>query len=58
MAPTLYMLDASPAVRAVLMTAKAINLQLNLRDIDFFQKEQLQPEFLQVSPNTLRFDYQ
>ncbi|KAJ3663898.1 hypothetical protein Zmor_008116 [Zophobas morio] len=50
MAPTLYMLDASPAVRAVLMTAKAINLQLNLRDIDFFQKEQLQPEFLQMNP--------
>jgi glutathione S-transferase len=49
MAPTLYMIHASPPVRAVLITAKAIGLDLTEKEIDFFQGEYLKPEYLKVS---------
>nr|XP_008200938.1 PREDICTED: glutathione S-transferase 1 [Tribolium castaneum] len=50
MAPTLYMIQASPPVRAVLITAKAIGLDLNQKDINFFQDEHLKPHFLKLNP--------
>lgn len=49
MAPTLYMIDPSPPARAVMMTAKAINLDLNLKEVDFFNEEHLKPPYLKVS---------
>jgi glutathione S-transferase len=50
MAPTLYMIHASPPVRAVLITAKAIGLDLTEKEIDFFQGEYLKPEYLKLNP--------
>lgn len=55
MAPTLYMIHASPPVRAVLITAKAIGLDLEAKDIHFFQEEHLKPAFLKVSLLKLTF---
>lgn len=49
MAPTLYMSTPSPPVRAVLMCAKAIGLNLSLRELNFEEGEQLKPDFLKVS---------
>lgn len=49
MAPTLHMLYASPPARAVMMTAKAIDLELNLKEVDFMNEEHLKPEYMKVS---------
>lgn len=49
MAPLLYVVTISPPVRAVLVTAKAVGLQLDLKIVDFFNGEHLTPEFRQVS---------
>lgn len=48
MAPTLYSLELSPPVRSVLLTAKAIGLDLNIQNVDLGKKEQMTPEFLEV----------
>lgn len=53
MAPTLYMFHASSSVRAVLMTAKALELELNEKEIDILHQDHLKPEYLQVSRNLL-----
>lgn len=49
----------SPASRAVVLVAKAINIELDLREIDISRGEHMTPEFLKVRnniPNTnLRF---
>jgi glutathione S-transferase len=50
MAPTLYIFAGSPVVRAVQITAKAIGLELNLKELDFTKGEHLQPEYLKVVP--------
>jgi glutathione S-transferase len=50
MAPTLYISAGSPAVRAVQITAKAIGLELNLKELDFMKGEHLQPEYLKLNP--------
>jgi glutathione S-transferase len=50
MAPTLYMIAPSPAVRAVQITASAIGLELNLKELDFMKGEHMQPEYLKVVP--------
>jgi glutathione S-transferase len=50
MAPTLYMIAPSPAVRAVQITAKAIGLELNLKELDFMKGEHMQPEYLKLNP--------
>ncbi|RZC35595.1 uncharacterized protein BDFB_005180 [Asbolus verrucosus] len=50
MAPTLYMFHESPPARAVLITAKAIGLDLVHKEIDFFNGEHLSPEFLKLNP--------
>lgn len=49
MAPKLYMLPASPAVRSVLMCAKALGLDLDLKTVNLMNGEHLTPEFLKVN---------
>lgn len=44
----LYYMPVSPASRAVVLVAKAINVDLDLREIDISRGEQLTPEFLKV----------
>ncbi|KAJ3663890.1 hypothetical protein Zmor_008110 [Zophobas morio] len=50
MAPTLYMVHPSPPVRAVLITAKSIGLELDLKEINLNDGEHLKPEFLKLNP--------
>ncbi|KAB0796156.1 hypothetical protein PPYR_10217 [Photinus pyralis] len=50
MAPILYSIKASPAVRSVLIAAKFLNLPLEVRELDYFAGEHLKPEFLQLNP--------
>ncbi|KAJ3663908.1 hypothetical protein Zmor_008125 [Zophobas morio] len=50
MAPTLYVIPASSPVRAVLMTAKAIGLNLELKTLDMSAGEHTTPEFLKMNP--------
>ncbi|CAH1108333.1 unnamed protein product [Psylliodes chrysocephalus] len=51
MTPKLYKTDLSPPVRAVLLCAKHIGLDLELIDIDLVAKaEQYQPHFLKINP--------
>ncbi|XP_068902485.1 uncharacterized protein [Tenebrio molitor] len=50
MAPTVYMVHPSPPVRAVLMTAKAIGLELDLKEINLVDGDHLKPEFLKINP--------
>jgi glutathione S-transferase len=50
MAPTLHMVASSPAVRAVQITAKAIGLELKLKQLDFLNGEHLQSAYLKVLP--------
>lgn len=49
MAPTLYYMDLSPPSRSVLLTAAALGIELKLKNIDLFKKEQLNPEYIKVS---------
>lgn len=49
MAPKLYMVEPSPAVRSVLLTAKAIGITLDLVPVDLSKGEHLTPEYLKVS---------
>lgn len=49
MAPILYYVDACPPVRAVLMTAKAIGLELELREINLAAGDHLKEEYLKAS---------
>lgn len=46
--PILYCAELSPAVRAVWLTAKALNLDLENRPINLFAGEHLTPEFVKV----------
>ncbi|EFA00271.1 glutathione S-transferase 1-like [Tribolium castaneum] len=50
MAPTLHLIYASPPVRAVLMTAKAIGLTLKENEINLFGGDHMKPEFLKLNP--------
>nr|WCC58220.1 glutathione S-transferase [Pharsalia antennata] len=45
-----YCTDASPPCAAVLLTAKAIGIELNPKPIDLFKKEHLSPEFIKINP--------
>lgn len=49
MAPTLYMVDGSSAVRNVLITADAIGLELEHKIVNLIEKEQFKPEYINVS---------
>ena len=48
MAPILYGMDFSPPVRAVFMTAKAIGLELDVREVNMMNREHLDPNYLKV----------
>ncbi|KAK4877114.1 hypothetical protein RN001_009620 [Aquatica leii] len=50
MAPTLYMFAASPAVRAVLITAEAIDFKFNEIILDLLNGEQLTETYMKVNP--------
>lgn len=57
MAPklTLYYMPVSPASRAVVLLAKAINIDLELKQIDISRGEQMTPEFLKVGNCDLNY---
>lgn len=44
----LYYVPGSPPCRAVLLTAKALNLTLNLKLVNLHDGEHLKPEYLKV----------
>ncbi|XP_013101406.1 glutathione S-transferase 2 [Stomoxys calcitrans] len=46
----LYYLSDSPPCRAVLLTAKALGIELNKIPLDFEAEEHLKPEFVQINP--------
>ncbi|XP_037035125.1 glutathione S-transferase 1-1-like [Bradysia coprophila] len=48
--PILYGSELSPAVRGVLLTAKAMDLELELRPINILAGEHLTPEYLEMNP--------
>ncbi|XP_030378077.1 glutathione S-transferase 1 [Scaptodrosophila lebanonensis] len=48
--PVLYYATLSPPSRAVLLTAKAIGLELELRSINLLKGEHLTPEFVKLNP--------
>lgn len=48
--PILYFSLLSVPVRAVLLTAKAIKLKLELREIDILNGQQLTEEFIKINP--------
>nr|WCC58229.1 glutathione S-transferase [Pharsalia antennata] len=50
MAPKLYMTIASPPVRAVLMCARAIDLELEFIEVDFSNGDHLKPEYVKINP--------
>ncbi|XP_056636672.1 glutathione S-transferase 1-1-like [Diorhabda sublineata] len=50
MAPQLYGDIRSPCVRAVLLTAKALNISLEYIPIDVVKKEHLTKEYLKINP--------
>ncbi|KAL3271600.1 hypothetical protein HHI36_022075 [Cryptolaemus montrouzieri] len=50
MAPSLYMLPGSPPVRAVLITAKELGVELNLKSLDLLVGDHLKEEFIKINP--------
>uniref|UniRef100_A0A1A9V6B1 Glutathione S-transferase 1 n=1 Tax=Glossina austeni TaxID=7395 RepID=A0A1A9V6B1_GLOAU len=48
--PVLYYAKLSPPARAVLLTAKAIDLELELKPINLMKGEHLTPEFIKINP--------
>lgn len=44
-----YYLPGSAPCRSVLMTAKAVGVELNLKLVDLMSGEHLKPEFIKVS---------
>lgn len=44
------MITASPPCRSVMMVAKSLGVQLNLKPIDIYKQEHLTPEFLKINP--------
>jgi glutathione S-transferase len=44
----LYYTIASPPCRSVMLLAKTLGLELNLKKVDLMNKEHLKPEFLKV----------
>lgn len=49
MAPKLYMSEMCPFVRTVLMTAAAIELEIDKQILDLASGEHLKPDFVAVS---------
>ncbi|CAH0546309.1 unnamed protein product [Brassicogethes aeneus] len=50
MAPKLYVIAASPPVRAVQLCASAIDLKLEQQDVNLLKMEHLKPEYLKINP--------
>ncbi len=50
MAPTLYSFEPSPFCRSVLLAAKALDLELDVKTVNLMEKEQMKPEFLAINP--------
>lgn len=51
MAPVdLYYYNPSAPCRAVVMTAKVLGVELNLKTLDLMKGEQMSPEFLKINP--------
>nr|UQQ66573.1 glutathione S-transferase delta 1 [Conogethes punctiferalis] len=46
----LYYVPGSPPCRAVLLTARALNLNLNLKLMDLHHGEHMKPEYLKINP--------
>lgn len=46
--PILYSTDVSPPCRAVLLTAEAIGLDLEIREVNLLKKENLKDDFVKV----------
>lgn len=49
MAPTLYYIHTSPPCRAVLLAAKALDVELDLKLVNLRKREHYTPEFLKVA---------
>lgn len=49
MTPKLYMADISPPVRSVLITAKALGVTLEHKEVDLSKGDHLKPDFIKVS---------
>uniref|UniRef100_A0A1I8N272 Uncharacterized protein n=1 Tax=Musca domestica TaxID=7370 RepID=A0A1I8N272_MUSDO len=47
---TLYYDERSPPVRSVLMLIKMLNIEVDLKEVDLFKREQLREEFLELNP--------
>lgn len=47
--PVLYFLPPSPPCRAVMMLGRMINVNFELKSVNVLEKEQLKPEFVEVS---------
>jgi len=45
-----YYIPGSAPCRAVLMTAKAVGVEMNLKLIDLMKGEQMKPEFIKINP--------
>lgn len=52
----LYYNDMSPPVRAVLLTARALDIEFDLHEVNIFNKEQLSEEYLQVRVEFTAFE--
>lgn len=50
MTPTLYYLPPSPPCRSILLLAKMLELELDLKVINILEGEQMKPEFLEMNP--------
>ncbi len=50
-----YYTPISPPSRTVLLVAKAIGIELVLKDVDLLKGEHLTPEFLKVHVNSVIF---
>ncbi|XP_076263864.1 glutathione S-transferase 1-like isoform X2 [Rhynchophorus ferrugineus] len=50
MAPKLYSNDMNPGSRAVLLTAKALGLELDIVEVSVYYKEHINPELLKINP--------
>lgn len=48
-----YYMPLSPPCRAVQMTASALGINLNLKYLDLFKGEQMNPEFIKASHNNM-----
>lgn len=57
MAPTLYYVPGSAPCRAVLLSAKALNLDLDLKLVDLHHGEHLKPEYLKVTKTSRMFTH-